>query len=150
MGKLTCVLFIVVIACFGCKDRTPGATRPYGAEIYLRGTLFKEEESASWAVCDERNRMARKGDYEYELIMPIKAGVYRCKIADASWQVVNLGRANDYPLKLKQPYHLTFADDARDIWLRIDVDGTYRFYLEAANRNKPLLIVEARSALSRE
>jgi hypothetical protein len=109
----------------------------------VRGTVVGDE-SEWWIICDERNKMIRKGDYEYELIVPLKEGTYSFKIADYTWKAVNLGlmHSEDDLLQLQNGRTLNYADNDRDVRIHIETTGRYRFFLQAANRKEPTLTIE--------
>ncbi len=148
--EVSVVACIVLVVIFGCSDRGPGPSRPYGADIFVRGNLFEGDEAESWSVCDDRNRLARIGDYNYELAISLKARTYSFKIGDKSWKAVNLGaQGSGETLTPGQPVGLTFSDSAGNVELVITRDGTYKFSLDAENRQHPILAVAQTSDSTR-
>lgn len=142
-----CVACTVIV---GCGDREPGPSRPYGADVFVRGNLFDGEEGESWSICDDTNRMARIGDYNYELVMPLKARAFSFKIGDKTWKAVNLGApGSGATLKPGESVGLIFSDGAGNVELEITRDGMYKFSLDAGNRLHPILTVAETSDLSR-
>jgi hypothetical protein len=141
-----CVACTVIV---GCGDREPGPSRPYGANIFVRGNLFDGKEAESWSICDNTNCMARIGDYNYELLIPLKARTFSLKIGDKTWKAVNLGApGSGATLKPGESVGLIFSDGAGNIDLQIVRDGIYRFSLDAGNRLHPILTVAETSDLS--
>ncbi len=139
LSVISCVVFAVIC---GCSERGPGPSRPYGADIFVRGNLFDGDEAESWSNCDDRNRMVRIGDYNYELAIPLKARTYSFKIGDKTWKAVNLGaQGSGVTLKPGQAVGLTFSDMAGNVELVITRDATYKFNLDAENRQHPILAV---------
>ncbi len=58
----------------GCDPPPPGRMRPFGCEIYLRGTFLDEDPDAGFAVCDGRNRLEYAGGTKYACTLLVPAG----------------------------------------------------------------------------
>ena len=143
------LLLLVLGLILGCGPSVPGPVRPYGSKIFVRGNFFKDKNSddtTSWAMCDDRNEMKRVGAYDYELSMSLKPGTYNFKIGDKTWKAVSLGvpKPKSGRLEPGKPEVLLFADGTMNLEIRIPTSGTYRFYLDAADRLNPVLTIAAK------
>lgn len=124
----------------GCDPPPPGRMRPYGCEIYLRGTFLDEDPDAGFGVCDGHNRLEYAGGTKYACTLLIPAGSHRFKVADESWKAVNLG-AFDFGVTLAPgtAYGACSGDGSRDFLLEVAEAGRYTFEVHASNRARPLI-----------
>jgi hypothetical protein len=134
------LVLVLLVASIGC-ERPAGPSRPYGAEIFVRGTFFADKD-AGWDVCEHSNQMTRVDTSKYEVSMPLKPGIYQFKIADKTWRAVNLGASGaSGNVTIKNPTILKFADSVGNLEVAIENAGGYKFSLDAADRLHPTLVI---------
>ena len=104
---------------------------PYGdVEIFVRGGFN------DWG---EGSPMEYKGEGVYEVAVDISAGSYEFKVANASWDTVNLGHGGDNLVEVGTDKELTQNGD--NLSITIDTDATYVFSLNAFDTSAPVLNV---------
>jgi hypothetical protein len=134
--------FVFCFTLLGCEDPVPGRTKPFGCDIFVRGTFFDEDADKSWEVTDDRNKMQFQGRTKYACDIYLQKGKFEFKIADASWHAINLGAWKpDFEILLDVPYGTKLSIDSGDFVLVVKKPKMYRFELFASNREKPMLLV---------
>lgn len=117
---------------------------PYGdTTVYIRGGMN------DWGTT---NPMDYLGEGIYQSAIPIAAGDYAFKVADADWGAetgVNFGFAEEgLFINLNEPATLVPGDDSQNMNVSIANDGTYIFSLDGNERLSPVLTVRNQEAFA--
>jgi hypothetical protein len=124
----------------GCDPPPPGRTRPFGCEIYLRGTFLDDDPDAAFTICDGRNRLEYRGGTRYTCSLLLPAGSHRFKVADASWKAVNLGACRfGVVLAPGTAYGACSGEGSNDFLIEVPEQARYTFEIHATNRARPLI-----------
>lgn len=106
-----------------------------GIPIYARGTV----STVGWET-GEGNQLTYRGAGLYTLTLPMTAGSYEFKIAEANWTYPNMGTAT--PVTPGTPVVLTQGSND-NIALTIPADGDYVFTLDTTLANAITIRVDA-------
>tara|TARA_R110002153_G_scaffold190217_2_gene342974 strand:+ start:17971 stop:22035 length:4065 start_codon:yes stop_codon:yes gene_type:complete len=105
------------------------ALPPYDEQsIYLRGDFNSWDTSLPFSY---------QGNDSYELDAALLQGDYQFKIADQDFAAVNIG--GQFTMPVGSPATLT--NGANNLGLSLIADGNYKFVLDAANSNNPILTI---------
>lgn len=110
---------------------------PFGAEIYIRGTVVPE----GWGKAEKGNQLLYLGDGKFELKAELVKGSYEFKVASNDWTAANIGASGDGTVKLGIEKILTGGSNPGNLKIEIPVDGIYIFKLDASNKENPVLLV---------
>jgi|GEM_PF-2628246 len=132
------LLLLVLAAVLGCDPPPPGRTRPYGCDIYVRGTFLDSDDAASRAICDDRNRMTFVGQQTYVCTLLLEPGTYFLKFGDPTWRAMEIG-AREYRTALEPqpnpPWLETISGkNAQEFSVTIPTAGQYICELRAVAR----------------
>jgi hypothetical protein len=139
LGRGVLLLFLL-LAVLGCDPPPPGRTRPYGCDIFVRGTFFDPDAAASRALCDDRNRMTFVGKQTYVCTLLLEPGTYFFKIGDVTWRAVEIG-AREYQTVIEPqqdpPWQDTISGkNAREFSVTIPTAGQYVCEIRALARTQ--------------
>lgn len=123
-----------------CNDKEAEEVTPPGGDVskdvYLRGTLTTPE----WDALDDF-QLVKVAENRYEVEVPLAAGSYQLKVADADWSTHNWGgtMAN---VTLAPGETIPLAGNGANITLQIGTTGDHRFVLNTSNLEEPQLTLE--------
>lgn len=103
-----------------------------GTPVYLPGQVTANEWNFSAS-----NQLAYEGNSIYASSLHLAPGSYEFKVASSDWSTVNLGSAN--PVVLGE--NLILTQGGGNLRLNIDVEGNYRFVVDARNPDAPTVKV---------
>jgi hypothetical protein len=108
--------------------------RPYGdSTLLLRGTMN------GWGESDP---MVLTGVSDYIAIVDLTAGnTYEFKVATADWATVDLGAATADDITVSVGTAVNLAQGGANLFVTVDVDGSYVFVVDASDPDAPTLTV---------
>jgi len=105
---------------------------PFTLDMFVRGSVRD-----SWAA-SAQNKMSEVSDNVLALTIPVVAGTYAFKIADAGWSgPTNCGgTVKNAPVPLGSAFTMLCDSGSQDMGLEITVDGDYKFTFDATGADK--------------
>ena len=108
---------------------------PFGAEIFLRGSMNK------WGATESFRYL---GESRYVLETELAAGEHEFKIGDTTWGRINVGAAASADVSLGEAKTLARGENPGNLKISVPAAGRYVFELEAGNLVAPVLTISAK------
>ena len=108
---------------------------PFGAEIFLRGSMNK------WSATESFRYL---GENRYVLETQLAAGEHEFKIGDSTWGRINVGAAAAADISLGEATTLARGENPGNLKITLPAVGRYVFELKVENPDAPIVTISAK------